>query len=195
MPIQQKDHQYVYIPPLNHFGKQYIVPIVIKDKSSLLAYQSGVWDIYSIVGERLDYRPEIFLSSQRFYDLTHHGYRLQDLDKDELLEHVRSLVENGIERLTNNHIDNHVSSLDEYFLPVSCKCGNFHGYKKPEDIPDEDLNCEICGNKIIEYTNLDDHQIEYQGIDTDFYNSIIQTVQSEYEVDDEEESDEDKNEI
>ena len=59
---------------------------------------------------------------------------------------------------------------------MSCSCGNFFGYKTPEDVPDHDVDCEMCDRKVLEYIGKDDQDLVYMGIDIETFNKKVYEV-------------------
>ena len=54
--------------------------------------------------------------------------------------------------------------LIDYYLSLSCTCGNFFGFKDPIDIPDKQMKCDMCNHVVIDYTEKDEDEFGYDGI-------------------------------
>lgn len=184
MPLYEKDDSgyMYYMPPLSSEGKHYWVPIVVKNKDTLVAFTEGVWSaaaLLSIEDESLsfNYSPSMFLSSDRLIDYTPDGRRLCDMKKNELIEYITAKLDNSkyISDHAHEHPDNDCDFSD-YFLHVSCSCGNFIAYTDPCDIPPDNIECDMCGKTIVEYVHEDDENIMYEGINLVLYEELIAEI-------------------
>lgn len=178
MPVVHKHRKNRYIAPTDKYGDEYFVPIVTKNKDTLVAFQLGALSSMDIIGYQLPFNLITFLGPDRFIDLSPENIRLNTLDEDELKVYLVDVIMKGIERSNNDHIDNDVD-LSEYLLTVSCTCGNFFGFLDVIDVPETDLHCDICNKKVIEYIHVDDHEIIDEAVDPEVYNDIIEEIKSE----------------
>tara|TARA_R110001606_G_scaffold134259_1_gene270617 strand:- start:24499 stop:25050 length:552 start_codon:yes stop_codon:yes gene_type:complete len=179
MPIRKHHNYYTYIPPEDRDGNKYWVPIVVKSKDVLFGFSEGV-NIGLEIGESsVLYSPSMVLSSERFTDYTTNGQRLHEMDDDELRKYVTDLLLIGIAKNSSEHKDNGCIDIYDYSFHVSCYCGNFFGWENAEMLPDEDLHCEICDRKVIEYIGISDYDMTYDGIDQEKFKDIVIEIKKE----------------
>jgi hypothetical protein len=63
-------------------------------------------------------------------------------------------------------------------LEVQCSCGlGVYIFKTPNEIPNESLICQNCGKYVIQYTNKNDDEIEYDGNLSNRYNIIFNEIE------------------
>ena len=152
-----------YEPPKDTSGNQLWVPLVIKNKDTLLGFLWGInlcSTLYDIDREALFGS----LSSSRYNDITKSGKRLRTMTNSEFEKYAESLLQDGFDRCeAMNAKDGDACDLNDYVLTLTCSCGNFVGYNTEESIPDKDTFCDVCGNKIIHYTKSNKVMI-YDGI-------------------------------
>lgn len=181
-----------YKAPKDENGNPLWVPIVIKNRDQLIGFIDGVnmtASIYNVDRESLFYT----LSSERFNDVIQNGARLRNMTNTEFYNHAKNVIENGYDRLSakESH-DNSGSSLNDFCLTLECACGNFIGFKDYDKIPNDDMNCDICGRKVIQYTNDEDDLYAYDGIpgrNNEALLKLIDDIQSEGEDDNEDDDD------
>ena len=185
-----------YKSPTDYNNKPYWVPIVMKNKDSLVGYLNGM----NLVTDQLGVEPEGFyaiLSSERFNDVLRDGRRGGDVNDFDFKEYIRNMMLEDVDRL--NMRDEHEGCspliLIDYYLPLSCTCGNFFGFKEAVDIPDKQMKCDMCNHIVIDYTNKDDDDFGYDGIDhlERDIDEMIDDVRDELHLD--EEDDEDENDL
>jgi len=183
-----------YKSPKDYYGKPYWVPIVVKNKDTLIGFLNGMY----IVTDQLGVDPDSFLaalSSERFNDTLRDGRSGSKITDGDFKEYIKEMVIDDIEKtvLRESHEGCSPLILSEYFLGVSCSCGNFYGYKDPKDIPDESIKCGVCNKLVIDYLDCDEDQYAYDGIkhlerDLD---GVIEEVRSELELDDDDDDEDD----
>lgn len=154
----------IYKSPLDQENKPYWVPVVIKNKDTLIGTINGLFVVASEMG--LD--PEGFysiLSSERFNDTLRDGRHGSDLSDFEFKKYIKDMLLDDMEKvaLQETHEECSPDILADNILNISCTCGNFYGFKDFKDIPDENMNCGVCGKIVIEYTNKDDEDYTYDG--------------------------------
>tara|TARA_R110001606_G_scaffold392489_1_gene561466 strand:+ start:12547 stop:13107 length:561 start_codon:yes stop_codon:yes gene_type:complete len=179
MPIIYENDLIRYQPPVTKYGDEYFVPIVVKNRDSLVAFQEGVLSAADLSGQDLIYSPTMFLGPDRFTDISSNNTRLKSLSRSKLKEHLIEVIKCGVNRVNTPHADDVNVNLGDYLLTVSCTCGNFFGFYDSFDIPEKDLHCEICNKKVIEYIHVDDYEIEFDGLDQELYVSLIQEIKTE----------------
>ena len=175
-----------YNPPKDENGNPLWVPIVIKNRDQLIGFIDGVnmtASIYNVDRESLFYT----LSSERFNDTTTDDKKLRDMSDSEFYEHAKNVIENGYDRLSAlESKDNESASLNDFCLTLQCACGNFVGFKDYDKIPTHDINCDVCGRKIIQYTNDEDDFYAYDGLpnrNNETLIALMNEIQSENETD------------
>lgn len=179
MPVRKgKDDRYVYENPKDLNGKEYWVSTVEKNKDRLVGYIEGLYTGFNILEEDMYYKPSLGLSSERFTDLLPDGSRLSSLTEKELIKYISDLLKEGVNRNKKQHPDDTVD-MSSYFYYADCFCGMFYTWAESADIPDEDFNCPHCGRKVIEYINVEDNEVDYIGIDRDFYSNTISKIRDE----------------
>lgn len=160
--------------PVDSNNKPYWIPIVAKDKSYLLGFINAYHFLTGMHGiPSTDM--EVALSSDRFNDVLLDGSRIQNLSRKELKVKIRELFFDDI----GNHPENSEDILDEYYLSLSCSnCGMFYPFKTDEDVPEEDYQCNVCGNTIILYIHENDDTFEYDGTIGDV-DKIVDEIKNE----------------
>jgi hypothetical protein len=152
-------------------NKPYWVPIVVKNRDFLVGYIKGFNLIKEMVEESakkldmdLDFgEVDLCLDSSRFNDVIGDGRHERDLSENELNEYYKSEIERKISKMSIKHPENQKNVFDDV-LTVECNCGlGIYSYKHYNDIPDKPVNCQICGKKIIDYTQYDDSEFEFDG--------------------------------
>lgn len=177
MPIIELNKRLEYRSPEDKNGKHYWVPIVVKNKDTLVGFTEGINLMTSITDSEIIYSPSMALSSERLNDTTIDGRRLYLMDDKELEKYITGLLKKSEARIDSTHEDDECGIADEYYFHMSCgNCHNFFGYRSPNDIPDKDVVCEICDRTVLEYINVDDSDLTYVGIDIDKMNEKIYEI-------------------
>ncbi len=147
------------------------VPIVVKNKDFLIGYIRGknlIEDLLTDVLEKnnivVDFHGiDLCLDSSRFNDILENGKRESELSKKELNQYISDMVKNKIDLIKHDHPENK-NVFGEYFLRIDCVCElGTYIYKEEENIPSNNLVCELCGRTLIDYTGHDDEEFDYDG--------------------------------
>ena len=155
-------------PQLNE--KPYWVPIVCKNRDYLIGYLNGVGmrdftytDMLKSINVNLDVDDlDLFLDSSRFNDLMQNGKRERDLSKKEKQELFTVLFKAKMELLNRTHEENHIEYDD--ILSIECECGlGFYAWMDYEDIPHKNFECTECNRMLINYTDVNDYEYEFDG--------------------------------
>lgn len=178
MPLAKVDKDITYISPEDKDGNHYWVPIVIKNKDTLVGFSEGANLLLSMYESDIPYSASMALSSERFIDYTVDGTRLVDKTDEELEEYITEILTQSIDKVNSEHVDDNTDITEEYFFHMSCTCGNFFGYRVPHDIPETNIDCEICGKRVLEYIHHDDEELVYIGMDIDKFNKKIYEVKN-----------------
>ena len=159
-----------YCPPTDHSGHEYYIPVVVKNKDYLMGYLSGIEcakDLIEDIMDKFDVDVDLgsvdmFLDSSRFNDILENGKRESDMSKDELKAYRMGVFQEILERMSSKTPENDVD--DDRILKVECTCGyGYYSWKSYKDIPSSNVKCSNCGNILIDYTNMNDYEFEYDG--------------------------------
>ena len=168
----------IYRAPIDVRGKEYWVPVVVKNKDQLVGMLQGMKSMIEMLNLSLYGVIPAILSSDRFNDVLPDGRRVHTMPKDELRAYLKNMIEDEFdEDAYLDHPDNDIE-LD-YFFQLECSCGNFHGYHTEDDIPDSISYCELCGRVLIHYTGHDDNEYEFDG-NQEGIESILEELKQEY---------------
>lgn len=150
--------------------KEYVVPVVTKNKDTLVGFLQGFksgLDVSEITlaacGVRMEFESwndadNLDLSSKRFNDVVCDGVRESDMSALEKKEYFKKFIEQAHNTLQSK--ENYVDYLD--VLRISCSCGmGFYSWKSISDIPTKNVKCDICGKYVIHYTEHDDWMFEF----------------------------------
>lgn len=172
-----------YTPPKDNNGKEYWVPVVVTDKSYLCGYIDGM-DI-TMINFDINSTFEPSLGSEKYNDILPSGIRIGDMTKTEFKNHIKNLIieEKENHDLREMHPDHDYDILDYYFQ-INCTCGNFYGYNAPEELPEQNLYCNMCQKMLIEYTGKTDYDYQYDGAKIDVQD-IVELVKKELNIIDE----------
>lgn len=149
-------------------GKPYVVPVVCKNKDYLVGYLNGVdfieyalFDILKSMKIELDINNiDLFLDSSRFNDIMDDGRREGDLTDEEKKNLFIGVFKNRFDNLNKKHVENNIDYVD--VLRIECQCGlGFYSWKKYEEIPENIFKCMECGRVLIDYTDHDDYEYEF----------------------------------
>ncbi len=160
-----------YIPPKVDNKNQW-VPIVVKNRDYLIGFVNGIHMIKSIVldslknnGINIDLRGiDLCLDSSRFNDIMETGKKESEVSDQEIRNYYNNIISNKIALIKENHPDNNDNIFNGCFLEVECTCGlGIYMFKSPKEIPEAPLKCQVCGKTLIDYTNVNDDDIEYDG--------------------------------
>lgn len=158
-----------YLPPLRD-NKPYWIPIVCKNKDYLIGFLNGkllveytLIDVLKQFNINFDFENlDLFLDSSRFNDVMEDGRREHELSDKEKKNLFIKIFKNKINDISKNHIDDNTHYKD--VLRIECKCGlGFYGWKEFKDIPSEQFRCSECDRVLIDYTENDDFNYEFDG--------------------------------
>ncbi len=147
--------------PIDENGKEYWVPVVIKNKDVLVSFLNGVHSVLQAFNYDLN-NIDLLLGSERFNDILPNGNRVKNMSDTELLKYIKEEA-TKIKESTNSHVENDNTILSNYYLSIECTCGMFYGFNNQMEIPDKTCECSICGKKLIIYTKRDDSEFIYDG--------------------------------
>jgi hypothetical protein len=157
-------------------GKKQFVPVVMKDRDCLICFISQMHSVVENIGELLEEMPgvkkktakEIIehitssclnLDNTRFNGYAKDGLNLNTIDQNELKDILVNFSESQeIAKLTGENGEN---ILGESYFYINCCCGNYVSFKGPENIPEKNLNCDLCERLLIDYTGKHDFEFEY----------------------------------
>lgn len=165
---------------MTKYQRDCYVPIVAKNKDYLVGFLDALFVLSPIV--QVD---STLLDSMRYTDYLPNNQRRVDLEEDEiaeiLSEHKKSLhvKENGIEKEVEElHNITEEDVLDYKYLEVHCTCGNYYSFESAKNIPEHSMDCDLCGRRLIDYTDIDEREFEYRG---DLEKMFIGTIAEEME--------------
>lgn len=155
-------------------GKHYWVPIVCKSKDFLIGHMNGLINCQEAINSLMEENEEledlnigmfdVGLDSSRFNDILQNDQRVRDLTKEQLTNHVKELIEEEIDRATDDHPDNQCDVEDDTFLTIDCVCNfGYYEFKTEQDVPAKSFICQNCGRMLIHYTGHYDNEYEYDG--------------------------------
>lgn len=159
-----------YKPPLFE-GKPQFVPIVVKNSDFLIGYISGIQMLESILIRSLEENGieielkglDLCLDSSRFNNIMEDGRRESECSESEIRKYYEHIIEEKIDIIKEIHPDNK-NIFEDCFLEVECNCKlGIYIFKTPKDIPTKSFKCEICGKVIIDYTETNDEEFDYDG--------------------------------
>lgn len=186
-----------YKPPKIDNKEQW-VPIVVKNKDWLVGYISGLQMIESIIcnsleenGMEIDFRGlDLCLDSSRFNDIMEDGKRESECTTNEIKKYYERIINEKIDMIKEHHPDNG-QALKDYFLEVECFCGfGIYLFKTPKEVPDKPFRCSVCGKVIIDYTDKNDEEFEYDGDASKRVQLITEELSKKIENNEENEEDE-----
>tara|TARA_R110001606_G_scaffold78194_2_gene180741 strand:- start:2186 stop:2779 length:594 start_codon:yes stop_codon:yes gene_type:complete len=154
----------LYDPPVNYEGNPYWIPIVMKNKDQLVGFLNSIYIVTEQVGLDADGFFSV-LSSERFNDVLRDGRRGSDLTDVSFKAYVKALMTKDMKKMDmrDEHEGCSPLILIDYYLSVSCTCGNFYGFKEIADIPSHSMQCDMCSRTVIDYTGKDDDELAYDG--------------------------------
>lgn len=159
-----------YNAPKDESGNLYYVPVVAKNKDYLVGYINGIKAFKTTLSDALtslnmdiDLGPyDIVLDSGRFNDVLENGKRESEMSDDEFITYVTSLVNEISAKIDSGEVENNVTY--DTVLAVECVCGlGYYSWDSTDDIPEERFVCSNCGKVVIDYTNKDDSEFEFDG--------------------------------
>lgn len=190
-----------YKPPRIENKEQW-VPIVVKNKDWLVGYICGVQFIQSLIensleenGVEIDFRGlDLCLDSSRFNDVMEDGRRESECTDNEIKKYFEKIIEEKISMIKDHHPDNE-AIFDDCFLKVECVCGlGIYTFKDSKEIPETQFKCSICGRVVIDYTEKDDEEFEYDGDSSNRVSLISEEITKNFEEQTKEDEEEDEEE-
>jgi len=167
---QTKFKTMIYNAPKDEYGKEYWVPIVVKNKEYLVGFILSQIIFKDIITEAMQSEtnnPNIRLnvdiieelSSGRLNDVLLDGRRESTLTNVEKQEFLQTIISQKVSEYSNKneHVENKKQNLS--ILNIDCLCGyGYYSWKNVKDIPDTDFKCQCCGKYLIQYTGHYDHE-------------------------------------
>jgi len=184
-----------YKPPKVNNRSQW-VPIVVKNKDWLVGYISGINLIETLVinsleenGININLRGlDLCLDSSRFNDIMENGKRESSCTAKEIKNYYKKIIQEKIDMVEEEHPENNDKVFSDCFLEVECVCGlGVYTFKSANEIPNHPLKCQICGRIIIDYTDHDDDEFEYDGDYVSRIDNIFKELNEKIENEDEDE--------
>ena len=151
-------------------NKPQYVPIVVKNKDFLVGYIKAIDFFQNVVVQPLKNNGifvelkclDYCLDSSRFNDILEDDRRESECTKQEVQDYYVNLIKQKTDMLTEQHPDNDNKVFDDCFFKVECVCGlGIYTFGSAEEIPEDQLKCNICGRVIIDYTNHNDNEYTY----------------------------------
>jgi len=122
----------------------------------------GVYSVLDVLDIDDNISTAGLLDSSRFNDIIDRdGTRAGQLSTEE----IKNLVlKKQLERKkSQSHPDNKDVEMPLAFIHLFCDCGNYYGFKTPENLPNERFYCELCDKVLIDYTHKYDNEFVYDG--------------------------------
>jgi len=185
----------MYYKPPKTDNKDQWVPIVVKSKDWLVGYISGIQMIESIIsnsleenGMEIDFRGlELCLDSSRFNDIMEDGKRESECTTKEIKKYYERIIDQKIDMIKEQHPDNE-QVFENYFLEVECSCGlGIFLFKTSKEVPEKQFRCSICGRVVIDYTEKNDEEFQYEGNASNRVQLIAEELSKKMEKEDDDE--------
>jgi len=150
----------IYVNPINEDGKSYDVPIVSKNRDTLIGLNAGISFALDMINSL---EPTIAIAIRKWINDTHpissyvisQNGTVDGVVQEESEEHFIYLI---------NHFSDYPtdSTLDD-FWEIDITCGNclHHIGMNANELPNDTLNCPSCGNLIIDYHYNNQEDIIY----------------------------------
>jgi hypothetical protein len=162
--VAKKSNPRIYKSPLNSKGYPIFVPVVYKNKETLVSFLNGIHAISSLADMKFT-NYNMFLSSERFNDITYKDKRLSKMTHKEKVSYVKDIILEEIEKDDNLECGEEI--LADCYFNVTCTCGNYYEFQDPKELPKDNFKCELCDKTLIHYTGKDDEYFMYDGKDID----------------------------
>ncbi len=138
-------------------GKKYWIPIVTKNRDSLVYYVNGVNRVLKAIETDGIISVDLGIDSSRFTDIIDHKgtqvSKLSQKEKEDILKMKAELMDSK-----KQHPENGPGILTPAFLDVYCLCGYLHQFKNEFEIPLQNFKCPLCSRLLIQYINHDDFE-------------------------------------
>lgn len=157
-----------YSPPKDENGTPYYVPIVAKNRDTLIGYIRGIadgkdimTDVLESIDIKLDLGPmDVVLDSTRFNDLLQNGKYESDMKDEELQSYIYDIVGELTDKMTDDNSENNIKS--ENVLAIECVCDlGYYAWDSLDKIPHETFKCGECGKVLIHYSGDFDYDYDY----------------------------------
>lgn len=162
--------------------KPHYVPCVCMSRDYLIGFLDSLYTLSSMVD--FSFSPYILDSARLTEYLPDHSKR-SDRTDEEIIEIMKEAKE-AIQIKENEKEDD---VPEETYFDVHCSCGNYFAFYYPDEIPENGLQCDICGKTLIDFTNHHDLEFEYSGDEERMSVGMVSEKENEKEEDPDEEQD------
>jgi len=160
--------------PTNKDGNEYWIPIAVKNRDTLVGFLEAFKHFCAFYDIPSSTDVNVIISSDRFNDIFPDDTRMRNHTREQLKEKILKMIDAEQERSENEENDDYI--LEDNILNLDCNdCGMFYPFKTSLEIPEENCDCQICGRRLIHYTNLDAEQVEYDG-DPNVIDSVMKEI-------------------
>lgn len=144
---------------MNIYSRDYFVPVVVKNRDYLVGFLTAL-DAFSLGSSKIDM--VLSESSAKFNDVLPGGLRRRNIS---LEDQIGIMIDYRMKMSAVEDFENleELEAREDKFLEINCECGNYYSFDSAEQIPSTNLKCDICGKHLIEYTNRNDEDFEYDG--------------------------------
>lgn len=144
---------------MNIYSRDYFVPVVVKNRDYLVGFLTAL-DAFSLGSSKIDM--VLSESSAKFNDVLPGGLRRRNIS---LEDQIGIMIDYRMKMSAVEDFENleELEAREDKFLEINCECGNYYSFDSDEQIPSSSLKCDICGKHLIDYTNRNDADFEYDG--------------------------------
>lgn len=144
---------------MNIYSRNYFVPVVVKNRDYLVGFLTAL-DAFSLGSSKIDM--VLSESSAKFNDVLPGGLRRRNIS---LEDQIGIMIDYRMKMSAVEDFENleELEAREDKFLEINCECGNYYSFDSAEQIPSSSLKCDICGKHLIDYTNRNDADFEYDG--------------------------------
>lgn len=144
---------------MNIYSRDYFVPVVVKNRDYLVGFLTAL-DAFSLGSSKIDM--VLSESSAKFNDVLPGGLRRRNIS---LEDQIGIMIDYRMKMSAVEDFENleELEAREDKFLEINCECGNYYSFDSAEQIPSSSLKCDICGKHLIDYTNRNDADFEYDG--------------------------------
>lgn len=151
-----------YEPPLYNGVHQWVA-VIAKNRDWLLGYIKSLQDntLLDENGAELEdeFQPTFFLDSTLYCDLVDDGVFYSTMNEIERKKYIKEKTDIAIDYKKESKKSN--VDFSHYQFSITCKCGNFIGFKHLREIPETNMQCGLCDRLLIEYTGNDIYDYTY----------------------------------
>lgn len=187
-----------YENPVDENGKPYWVPLVVKNRDTLLGLLLGTVGAETITGRyMLPLENDNIYSSTAYSDILFNGEKVSEIlekynnDEDKANDHVREIYIKKSENITKSVMEQSEnkdnSKMYDALIDLECTCGFPIRFEAFDEIPEEKCHCPMCDKIIIDYTNKEYDNMEYNGHKLTTYQNDMEDDTEDEEEDDNEE--------